>query len=239
MAAVKDSGFEALEKLKSTEPPVFLAPSSISEVARAASQYLFTKLKPHNPKSPFDELLVDGFDAEQIWQQIDMQSQPLLSSLRHEVKRFAKSPKEIRKIGDLAVEASHEGDVDEMDMDDDNDVEDDDDELEADESEGEEEEEDGEDEEEEEEEEEENEGIEDKFFKIKDLEDFLEEGEAQEYGTDYKNKKGLSKGKNQNLSDDDDDYDEEDEEDEDEEDEEVTHINIAQEYKIGLNVLQI
>ncbi|KAL0643336.1 hypothetical protein Bca4012_041626 [Brassica carinata] len=223
MAAVKDSGFEALEKLKSTEPPVFLAPSSISEVARAASQYLFTKLKPHNPKSPFDELLVDGFDAEQIWQQIDMQSQPLLSSLRHEVKRFAKSPKEIRKIGDLAVEASHEGDVDEMDMDDDNDVEDDDDELEADESEGEEEEEDGEEEEEdeeEEEEEEENEGIEDKFFKIKDLEDFLEEGEAQEYGTDYKNKKGLSKGKNQNLSDDDDDYDEEDEEDEDEDEDE-------------------
>ncbi|CAN6855101.1 unnamed protein product [Brassica oleracea] len=222
MAAVKDSGFEALEKLKSTEPPVFLAPSSISEVARAASQYLFTKMKPHNPKSPFDELLVDGFDAEQIWQQIDMQSQPLLSSLRHEVKRFAKNPKEIRKIGDLAVEASHEGDVDEMDMDDDNDAEDDDDELEADESEGEEEEEDGEEEEEdeEEEEEEENEGIEDKFFKIKDLEDFLEEGEAQEYGTVYKNKKGLSKGKNQNLSDDDDDYDEEDEEDEDEDEDE-------------------
>ncbi|XP_048595507.1 U3 small nucleolar ribonucleoprotein protein MPP10-like isoform X1 [Brassica napus] len=220
MAAVKDSGFEALEKLKSTEPPVFLAPSSISEVARAASQYLFTKLKPHNPKSPFDELLVDGFDAEQIWQQIDMQSQPLLSTLRHEVKRFAKNPKEIRKIGALAVEASHEGDVDEMEMDDDNDVEDDDDD-ELDESEGEEEEEDEEEEEEEEEEsEEENEGIEDKFFKIKDLEDFLEEGEAQEYGTtDFKNKKGLSKGKNQNLSDDD-DYDEEDEEDEDEEDEE-------------------
>ncbi|KAG2265104.1 hypothetical protein Bca52824_072183 [Brassica carinata] len=42
--------------------PVFLAPSSISEVARVASQYLFDKLKPHNLKSPFDELLVDGFD---------------------------------------------------------------------------------------------------------------------------------------------------------------------------------
>ncbi|KAL0718559.1 hypothetical protein Bca4012_067881 [Brassica carinata] len=232
-AAVKDSGFEALENLKSTEPPVFLAPSSsISSVARVASQYLFTKLKPHNPKSPFDELLVDGFDAEQIWQQIDMQSQPLLSSLRHEFKRFAKNPGEIRKLGDLAMEEdSREGDVDEMDMDgldsDGVNEDEDDDELEADESEGEEEEEDGEDEEAEEEDEEENEeqneGIEDKFFKIKDLEDFLEEGEAQEYGTDYKDKKGVSMGKKQNLRDDDYD-DDDDEDDEDEEDEEVkTH----------------
>ncbi|KAL0856648.1 hypothetical protein Bca101_061801 [Brassica carinata] len=226
-AAVKDSGFEALENLKSTEPPVFLAPSSsISEVARAASQYLFTKLKPHNPKSPFDELLVDGFDAEQIWQQIDMQSQPLLSSLRHEVKRFAKNRGEIRKLGDLAMEEdSREGDVDEMDMDgfdsDGVNEDEDEDELEADESEGEEEEEeDGEDEEAEEEDEEENEGIEDKFFKIKDLEDFLEEGEAQEYGTDYKNKKGVSMGKKQNLRDDDYDDEEDDEDEEDEEDEE-------------------
>ncbi|CAH2043089.1 unnamed protein product [Thlaspi arvense] len=85
MATARDSGLEALEKLKSTEPPVFLAPSSISEDARVASQYLFTKLKPYNPKSPFDKLLVDGFDAEQIWQQIDMQSQPLLSNLRQEL----------------------------------------------------------------------------------------------------------------------------------------------------------
>ncbi|CAH8354223.1 unnamed protein product [Eruca vesicaria subsp. sativa] len=194
-AAVKDSGFEALEKLKSTEPPVFLAPSSISSVARVASQYLFTKLKPHNPKSPFEELLVEGFDAEQIWQQIDMQSQPLLSSLRLEVKRFAKNPKEIRRLGDLAMEESREGDVDdEMDVDDDNEGEDEDDELEeADESEEEEEEEDeeAEEEEEEEEEDEKNEGIEDKFFKIKDLENFLEEGEALEYGIDSRNNKPM------------------------------------------------
>ncbi|KAG2327290.1 hypothetical protein Bca52824_010018 [Brassica carinata] len=221
-AVVKDSGFEALEKLKSTEPPVFLAPSSISEVARVASQYLFAKLKPHDPKSPFDELLVDGFDAEQIWQQIDMQSQPLLSSLRCEVKRFAKNPREVRKTENLAHGDSHEDDVDEMDMDgldldDDNADEDDDAELEANESEGEEEEEDGEEEEDEEDDEEENEGIEDKFFKIKDLEDFLEEGEAQEYGIDRKTKKAMPKVKKQNFSDDDEDEedDEDDEEDED------------------------
>lgn len=232
MATVRDSGLEALEKLKSTEPPVFLAPSSISEEARAALQYLFTKLKPHNPKSPFDQLLVDGFDAEQIWQQIDMQSQPVLSTLRQEVKRFATNPEEIRKLGKLALKVSHEDDVDEMDMDefDSNDDEDEDLELEANESEGEEEEEedDGEDEEEEEEKEEEendevNEGIEDDFFKLKELEEFVEEGEAEEYGIDYKNKKGVLKGKKQNLSDDDDEDSEEDDDDEDEDDEVRTY----------------
>ena len=226
MADVKDWGLEALEKLKSTEPPVFLAPSSISEVARVASQYLFVRLKPHNLKSPFEELLVDGFDAEQIWQQIDVQSLPLLSSLRHEVKRFVKNPREVRRLGNLALGDAQENGVDELDMDgvDSDDEDNDEDELEA--SESEEEEEEAEEDDEEEEEEEEKEGIEDKFFKIKDLEDFLEEGEAQEYGTtDFKNKKGLSKGKNQNLSDDD-DYDEEDDEDEDEEDEEDEEVNI-------------
>lgn len=238
MAIVKDSGFEALEKLKATEPPVFLAPSSISEVARAASQYLFEKLKPYNPKSPFDQLLVDGFDAEQIWQQIDMQSQPLLSSLRQEVKRFAKNPEEIRKLGNLALKVSHEDDVDEMDMDafdsDDDNDENDDDELEANESEGEEEDEDEEEDGEEEEEEKDgdNEGIEDKFFKIKELEEFLEEGEAEEYGTDYKNKKGVAKRKKHNLSDDDEDEEDDEEDEDEEEDDEVSTYLSVQEYKV-------
>lgn len=227
MATVKDSGIEALEKLKSTEPPVFLAPSSISEVARAVSQYLFTKLKPHDPKSQLDQLWVDGFDTEQIWQQIDMQSQHLLPSLRQEVNRFVKNPEEIRKLANLSLKVSHEDDVDEMDMD--GSDSDEDNELQASESEGEEEEDDEEEEEEEEdddgeeEEEEEdgdNEGIEDKFFKIRELEEFLEEGEAQEYGNDYKNKKGVAKRNKQNFSD---DEDEEDDEDEDEDDEVSTY----------------
>ncbi|XP_023640825.1 U3 small nucleolar ribonucleoprotein protein MPP10 isoform X1 [Capsella rubella] len=221
MSIVKDSGFEALEKLKSTEPPVFLAPSSISEVARTTSQYLFEKLKPFNPKSPFDQLLVDGFDAEQIWQQIDIQCQPLLSSLRQDVKRFAQNPKEIRKLGNLALNVSHEDDVDEMDMDG---FDSDDDELEATESDGDEEEDDDEEEEDDVEEDEEeksgdHEGIEDKFFKIKELEEFLEEGEAEEYGIDYKNKNGVAKRKKQNLRDDDEEEDDEEDEDEEEDDE--------------------
>src|SRR5262245_8594102 len=90
---------EALHGLKSTEPPLWLAPSAeLSQVARTASQHLFSSLKPYAAKSPLDQLLVDGFDAEQIWQQIDIQSQPLLSGLRRQIKHFEKNPEEIRTM---------------------------------------------------------------------------------------------------------------------------------------------
>ncbi|KAF7806070.1 Mpp10 protein [Senna tora] len=56
------------------------------------------KLLPFSKKSPLDQLLVDGFDAEQIWQQIDLQSQPLLPSLRRRVNRLQKNPEEISKL---------------------------------------------------------------------------------------------------------------------------------------------
>lgn len=44
------------------------------------------------------------------------------------------------------------------------------------------------------------------------MEEFLEEGEAEEYGIDHKNKKGVAQRKKQNLSDDEDEEDDDDEE---------------------------
>ncbi|GFZ07827.1 hypothetical protein Acr_19g0007640 [Actinidia rufa] len=90
---------ESLRRLKSAEPPLYLSPSAdLSQDAREASQNMFSFLKPFAPKSPFDRLLVDGFDAEQIWQQIDLQSQPLISNLRRQLKKFEKNPEEIAKV---------------------------------------------------------------------------------------------------------------------------------------------
>ncbi|KAG6746028.1 hypothetical protein POTOM_050540 [Populus tomentosa] len=95
------AGMEALNRLKSTDPPLWLAPSpSLSQTARTACKHLFSSINPHVPKSPFDQLLIDGCDAEQIWQQIDLQSQPLLSSLRRQVLHFQKNPEEIKVNGD-------------------------------------------------------------------------------------------------------------------------------------------
>lgn len=100
---------ESLRLLKSAEPPLYLAPSeNLSQAARAASEHIYSSLKPYTPKTPFERLLVNGFDAEQIWQQIDLQSQPLISSLRRELKRFEKNQEEISKLFGLDEEREGE-----------------------------------------------------------------------------------------------------------------------------------
>jgi U3 small nucleolar RNA-associated protein MPP10 len=71
---------------------------TLSETASAASQYLFSSLRPFSQKSPLDQLFVDGYDAEQIWHQIDLQSQPLLFTLRRRVNQFVKNPEEIAPV---------------------------------------------------------------------------------------------------------------------------------------------
>ncbi|KAK9068656.1 hypothetical protein SSX86_012771 [Deinandra increscens subsp. villosa] len=85
-----------------------LTPSpELANVARTASEHLFALLKPYTPKSPFDRLLADDkFDAEQIWQQIDIQSQPLMSAIRCQVNKFEKDPKELKSIFKKAVNLS-------------------------------------------------------------------------------------------------------------------------------------
>lgn len=237
---------EALHQLKATDPTHWLTPSTtLSQTARAASQYLFSSLKPYTPKTPFDQLLVDGFDAEQIWQQIDLQSQPLLSSIKRDLKRFQKNPDELRKLKvvvggeekilDVGIEEfdverdDFDEDIHGLDDDDDDDDEDNDEEEEAGGKEGKVEKEntsdkgesEGEDKESEGEDEEaeggdgSGAGIEDEFLKLKDLEDFLEDDEAREYGL----KKKKAKNMNDKKKDDDESLDEEDGEDEEAEDE--------------------
>ncbi|KAK0587900.1 hypothetical protein LWI29_030867 [Acer saccharum] len=222
----------ALHHLKLTEPPVWLAPTvELSNAAREASRQLFSFLKSHTPKSPLDQLLVKGFDAEQIWQQIDLLSQPLLSGLKREVKKFEKNPDEIGKIrkvleGERKDFESEKEVVEEKDgfddeLDDGLDDDDDDDEEEE-EEEGEEPEPESDEEGSEEKEEKE---IEDEFLKINELEQYLEEDEAREYGLKKDVNNDKKKGRRKVLDDEDEDgrgeEEEEEDEDEEEEDEEL------------------
>jgi U3 small nucleolar RNA-associated protein MPP10 len=222
----EESGPEALQRLRATDPPVWLAPSpALSQMARAASEHLFASLRPFTPKTPFDKLLTKGFDAEQVWQQIDLQAHPLLSTLRRDVKRFEKNPKEISKLKKvLEVEKKEPEGGRSVVEEESEDFDGFDEELDEDEEE-EEEEEEGERESEGGEEEEEGAGggIEDGFLKIKELEEFLEEDEAREYGLKKKDKKEVKKVDGLGLNDDDDEgeYEDEDEEDEDEDGDEV------------------
>ncbi|XP_054822683.1 M phase phosphoprotein 10 [Prosopis cineraria] len=194
MASSTEAGVEALHHLRATGPVPWLTRDPLlTQTARLASQYLFSSLKPFSKKSPLDELLVDGFDAEQIWQQIDLQSQPLLPTLRRRLKQLEENPEEISKMkepleGQKKMEGKtkevwHEesdgfdGELDDFDGDDDEEgVEEegkDGEKRGKAEAEEEEEEEEGL-ESEEEEEEGDYGGIQDDFFKIKDLEKFLE-----------------------------------------------------------------
>lgn len=239
MAKPSEAGMEALHHLKSTDPPVWLAPSpTLSQTSRTASQHLFSCLKPYAPKSPFDQLLTDGFDAEQIWQQIDLLSQPLLSTLRRQIKHFEKHPEELKIVLDdenklldgenKALEEKEtkrfDDEVDEDDMDMDMDEFDEEDEDEEDEG-GRRESEEGESEDEGEEmaEGKGGEGIEDKFLKIKELEEYLEEDEAREYGLDRKKKKGEQKNLNELDEEEEEEEGEEDEDEEDDDDDEVMY----------------
>ncbi|CAI9754144.1 unnamed protein product [Fraxinus pennsylvanica] len=225
----KQAGLDSIHRLKSTEPPFFLSPSpDLSQAARSASQYLFSSLKPFAPKSPFSQLLTEGFDAEQIWQQIDLQSQPLLLSLRRHVKQFEKNPEEIHKQFDLdrdrfADNKKEETETEDGDGDDDDKlVSQEDGGIDGLESESErkgfdeDEEEDDDDDGEMEDKENANE-VEDKFLKIKELEEYLVDDEEKEYGL----KKEKKKRKRGEIRDDDEDEegDQEDDEDDEEEDE--------------------
>ncbi|KAL1070082.1 hypothetical protein V6Z11_D12G308600 [Gossypium hirsutum] len=237
MANSTETAVESLHHIKSTEPPEWLVPKQeLSQAVRAASKLLFSSLKPHCPKSTFDQLLTEGFDVEQIWQQIDLQSQPLLSSLRREVKKFEKHPEEISKLKDGGVGGGEKKKVleqietdnvvndDDDEDDDDMDMDEDDDDEEEEDEEGEEEEKERGTEEESENEGEEKGGIEDKFLKIKELQEYLEEDEAREFGLKKKKTKAESKKEEEDTEEEGDDDDEEDEnegsEDDDDEAEE-------------------
>ncbi|KAL9263349.1 M phase phosphoprotein 10-like protein, partial [Drosera capensis] len=204
---------ESLHQLISTDPTLFLTPSPVlSHLSRSSSQHLFKTLLPHTPKSPFDKLLVDGFDAEQIWQQIEIQTKPFIESLKREVKRFETNPDEIRGGFEVCREKNESlMSIDDGDDEGDDDEGDDDEGLEVSDEEGEKSESEGDDEEEEEDEDEEDEeeeggigGIEDEFLRIKDMKKYLDADEAREYGT--KNKEG--KGEEEDDEGDDADEDE-------------------------------
>ncbi|KAL5064631.1 hypothetical protein RYX36_026368 [Vicia faba] len=213
----KDSGIESLLCLKEIYPPSFLVPNpTLSQTTRAASKYLFSSLRPFSPKSPLDQLLVDGYDAEQIWHQIDLQSQPLLSTLRRRLNQLVKNPEEIAQLkvpldasnkAEEKYERGEESDgFDEL-LDEADENEDDFGGIEGEEDEDDDEEEKGEDG-----------GIGDKFLKIDELNDYLQKEEdnyekGEKGDQDSEDDDDLEKAGEFEIDEDEDDNDEENVED--------------------------
>ncbi|XP_006663801.1 U3 small nucleolar ribonucleoprotein protein MPP10 [Oryza brachyantha] len=218
-----DKGEAALRRLRDADPALYLSPSAdLAAAAREASKHLYASLVPFSPAQPppLSNLLAGpAFDAEQIWSQIELLSRPLVPHLRRQLRRLEQQPpsqappRPESKPIDSEEESSEEeegedGEGDELELDD---VDDED--------------ESGEEEEEEVEEEHEGKakhGVEDKFFSIKEMKEFVEKGEEEEYGAGAKQgKKKKRKNWMEEESDEEDEEDlDEDEDDGDEEDDE-------------------
>ncbi|KAK4800256.1 hypothetical protein SAY86_020743 [Trapa natans] len=256
MATPSEAAMEILHRLTSTEPPAWLTPEpSLNQETRTASVHLFSSIRPHCPKSPFEQLLIDGFDTEQIWQQIDLQTHNTISGLHREVARF--NPDKIQRLFGESRNASRDeenisekdsaGETEREDLDDLDDMnvdgfdkdEDSEEEIGKDkknyeiedsqESQSEEEEGDKEDGEEEGRN---DGGIEDGFLKIKELEEYLKEDEAREYGLQdsLKDKRKEKKTSRNHLNESGEEDDEDDiDEAEDEESDELEALDFADE----------
>nr|CBX25344.1 hypothetical_protein [Oryza brachyantha] len=215
-----DKGEAALRRLRDADPALYLSPSAdLAAAAREASKHLYASLVPFSPAQPppLSNLLAGpAFDAEQIWSQIELLSRPLVPHLRRQLRRLEQQPpsqappRPESKPIDSEEESSEEeegedGEGDELELDD---VDDED--------------ESGEEEEEEVEEEHEGKakhGVEDKFFSIKEMKEFVEKGEEEEYGAGAK--QGKKKKRKNWMEEESDEEDEEDlDEDEDDGDEE-------------------
>ncbi|CAK9865997.1 unnamed protein product [Sphagnum jensenii] len=86
-----DCGSQALKRVQEAEPSTWLAaPPSLLQSAMQASEYLFTLIATTCTEKnlPLDKLLTKGFDTEQVWQQIDLQAHPTLSSIKKRLRQI-------------------------------------------------------------------------------------------------------------------------------------------------------
>ncbi|ETW00395.1 hypothetical protein H310_07033 [Aphanomyces invadans] len=79
------------------KPEVFFAPSTelATEIAHF-TKYLFDQAKKfesaESAASSLDALYVDGFDADQIWEQLKLQNEPVVKEVGRQIKKLAKNP---------------------------------------------------------------------------------------------------------------------------------------------------
>ncbi|KAF9114282.1 hypothetical protein BGX27_011260 [Mortierella sp. AM989] len=124
MTAEKTMPNEALLKTFSDEvldkPEVFLSKNEASaEQAKTITKYLYDLGKStetgllKGQGSMLEELFVDGFDNDQIWEEIHMQNTPFLSYLKSEIKNIKTSKAEI--LASAEDQEEEDGEYEDMD----------------------------------------------------------------------------------------------------------------------------
>lgn len=123
---------------------VFFTPSDeVATEIKTFTKKIFdhcTKFVSQTSATPLDQLYVDGFDADQIWEQLQLQNAPLVNELTKRIRNFHKAPEQIRLFPSPQNEEEQDESEDEEDDEEEKDSEADSEDEEAAESEQEEEE---------------------------------------------------------------------------------------------------
>ncbi|KAG7402022.1 u3 small nucleolar ribonucleoprotein MPP10 [Phytophthora boehmeriae] len=82
------------------QPEVFFTPSEeIAAEIKTFTKHAFDRSTKYSSKegqaAPLEELYVDGFDADQIWEQLRLLNGPLVSEMTQRIKTFHKTPESI------------------------------------------------------------------------------------------------------------------------------------------------
>ncbi|KAF0683499.1 Aste57867_24451 [Aphanomyces stellatus] len=98
------------------KPEAFFTPSeSMATSIAQFAKYLFDQAKQcesENVKSSLDTLYVDGFDADQIWEQLKLQNEPVAKEVNRQVKKLTKDSSHLSFFSG-ATSAEDNGDSDE------------------------------------------------------------------------------------------------------------------------------
>ncbi|ETV68438.1 hypothetical protein H257_15601 [Aphanomyces astaci] len=95
------SVMEAFRRNVLEKPEVFFAPSTeLATTISHVTKYLYDQAKKRESSSSVDTssleaLYVDGFDADQIWEQLKLQNEPLAKEVGRQIKKFAKNPSSV------------------------------------------------------------------------------------------------------------------------------------------------
>ena len=103
-------------------PQVFFTPShDVAKEIQAFAKHAYDRTSKYQSNSggaqPLDELYVDGFDADQVWEQLRLLNGPLLAEMTQRIRSFRKAPGKIKLFVSEEQEESREEEEQEAESD--------------------------------------------------------------------------------------------------------------------------
>jgi len=109
-------------KTLSTQPESYFQPSkNLPKDTLSSLKALFDFSRQQDPfkennSCPLTELMVEDFDDEQIWQQIELQNNPVVSDIRRQIKQLKGSTDRVKLLAESTEKKSVDDDDDENDV---------------------------------------------------------------------------------------------------------------------------